>query len=252
MPDIQSPNPATESPANAGATSHDTEHDHTSRLAALKKMSTTAGLGSGDYAAVSPVAIFALVASVLGLLVVVWEYLAALGVIGLICGIIALRQINRSNGTQTGRGLAWVAIVIGAGVTAWIAGSKILNEVRTRPHREQVLQLISSLDSACAKGDYRAAYQLFSPTFRDRVNEEEFLRTLTGNPAFGSLVGVSWNNEIVYYDVGSAGPKAAVAGGLFRFRLVSDTTRQPIEFSRDDEGKWKIQDLSMMFPPKKQ
>jgi hypothetical protein len=243
MPDIQSPNPATESPpADVGA-SHG--------LAGLKKMSTTAGLGSGDYAAVSPLSVIALVASALGLLVIVSEVLAALSVVGLICGILALRQISHSNGTQTGRPLAWSAVVLGLAVTGWVAGTKVVYEVHTRPHREQILQLITSLDSAAAKSDYHAAYQLFSDSFQQRVKEEDFRKVLAGGPGYGDMVGVSWNNEIVFGDVAGAGPKAAVTGGLFRFRLLPDVVRQPIDFVREDDGTWKIQDLSVMFPPPK-
>jgi hypothetical protein len=242
MPDTQSPNPVNQTESAA------TERPG-SGLAGLKKMSTTAGLGSGDYAAVSAMAIVALVVSLLGGFALINEYLAAFSIAGVVCAVLALRQISRSNGTQTGREFAWVAIIIGLGVTGWVVGSRVVYEMRTRTHKDQILQLISSLDAASAKADYRAGYQLFSKAFKERVPEDQFVRTLTGGPGFGNLTGITWNNEIVFFEVTSSGPRSAVAGGLLRFRLLNEAVRQPIEFVREDDGSWRIQDMSVMFPP---
>jgi hypothetical protein len=244
MPDTQSPNPA-------AATENTATERHPSGLAGLKKMSTTAGLGSGDYAAVSALAVVSLVISLLGGFALINEYLVVFSLIGIVCAILAMRQISRSNGTQTGREFAWVAIVVGLGVTGWVVGTRVVYEMRTRSHKEQILQLISSLDAASAKADYRAAYLLFSKAFKARVTEDQFVKTLTGGPGFGNMTGIAWNNEIVFYDVTSTGPRGAAAGALVRFRLLTDIARQPLDFIREDDGSWRIQDMSVMFPTRK-
>src|SRR4051812_42952831 len=244
MPDTQSPNPA-------ATTEKAATERRAGGLAGLKKMSTTAGLGSGDYAAVSALAVVSLVISLLGGFALINEYLVVFSLIGVVCALLAMRQIARSNGTQTGREFAWVALIIGLGITSWVVGTRVVYEVRTRSHKEQILQLISSFDAASAKADYRAAYQLFSKAFRERVPEDQFVRTLTGGPGFGNLTGIAWNNEIVFYDVTSAGPRGASAGTFVRFRLLTDVARQPLDFIREDDGTWRIQDMSVMFPAKK-
>src|SRR5207244_3210946 len=144
MPDTQSPNPQTTS-------DHVADERSTSSgagLAGLKRMSMTAGLGSGDYAAVSVLAVVALVVTLLGALALVWlEAFVALSVAGVICAIVALRQISRSNGTQTGREFAWVALLVGLGVTGWVVGTHVVYEMRVKPSRDQIAQVISSFDA---------------------------------------------------------------------------------------------------------
>src|SRR6478736_4490875 len=82
-------------------------------LASLHKMSTTAGLGSGDYVAINPVAIFAIIMGVASALALFEEtILLLLPAAAIVGAIIALRQIGKSSGTQTGRGLAIAAIVL--------------------------------------------------------------------------------------------------------------------------------------------
>ncbi|GAC82651.1 hypothetical protein GP2_003_01290 [Gordonia paraffinivorans NBRC 108238] len=76
-----------------------------------------AGFGDPYAGASAPktnsLAIFALVASLLGL------FCGVGGLAGLIMGIFARRQIDASNGRETGGGLALAAIIIGAIVVVW-------------------------------------------------------------------------------------------------------------------------------------
>src|SRR5438067_1559244 len=70
-------------------------------IAALHKMSTTAGVGTTEYVAINNLAI---VAAVLGLVTGLAFFGAPfmlIGVAGILCGIVALKQITDSNGTQS-------------------------------------------------------------------------------------------------------------------------------------------------------
>src|SRR4051812_11954856 len=76
-------------------------------LSHLHKMSTTAGLGSGEYVAVNGMAVVAIIlglASSLSLLDT--AFLVSVPPLTIVLAILALWQISDSNGTQTGRGLA--------------------------------------------------------------------------------------------------------------------------------------------------
>jgi hypothetical protein len=87
------------------------------------------------------------------------------------------------------------------------------------------------------------------------VSEDQFVKTLTGGPGFGNMTGIAWNNEIVFLDVTGEGPRGAVAGGQVRFRLLKEPASlgpSGLQLIREDDGSWKIQDISMLFPPKKQ
>src|SRR5207249_5999139 len=85
-------------------------------LAHLHKMSTTAGLGSGDYVAVNGTAVFALMLGVASALALMTEVLLIIPLVCVIASVIAWGQIRHSNGTQTGKRLVIAALVLGLGL----------------------------------------------------------------------------------------------------------------------------------------
>ena len=72
-------------------------------LAHLHKMSTTAGLGSGDYVAVNGTAVFALLVGVASALALMTEVLLILPLVCVIAAVVAWGQIRHSNGTPGSR-----------------------------------------------------------------------------------------------------------------------------------------------------
>src|SRR6476646_9155703 len=89
-------------------------------LAGLHKMSTTAGVTNLDYVAVNQTAIAAVLIGLLSVVSFFGHLLLVIPVVGVIFAIVALRQISNSNGTQTGKGLALLALLLclGLGGTA--------------------------------------------------------------------------------------------------------------------------------------
>src|SRR3954462_5034744 len=81
-------------------------------LAGLHKMSTTAGVTNLDYVAVNQTAIAAVLVGLLSALSFFGFLLLVIPIVGAIFAVIALRQIADSNGTQTGRGLAILALAL--------------------------------------------------------------------------------------------------------------------------------------------
>src|SRR3954464_12472461 len=94
MPQVEStpteprPVPAREAGDDAGAAPDP--------LASLKKMSTTAGVGSQEYVAVNPGAGAALRLGVASLLVSRHDVLLLIPAAGVVCAIVAWRQISNS------------------------------------------------------------------------------------------------------------------------------------------------------------
>src|SRR3954454_3634686 len=81
-------------------------------LSHLHKMSITAGLGSGEYIAVNGAAVAAVLLGLASALALMNELLLIIPFTGIIVAIVALRQIRRSNRTQTGVGLVVLGLVL--------------------------------------------------------------------------------------------------------------------------------------------
>src|SRR5687768_10470858 len=141
MPEVQDKPVGTTRPAPA-ARAGDEAPDP---LARLKKMSTTAGVGSQEYVAVNPMAVAALLLGVASLLVFVHDALLLIPLVGVVCAFIAWRQIKNSNGTQTGRLMALAGIVlcvaIGGGRLAW----KAIGGWSSSGDKAEIRRLISEL-----------------------------------------------------------------------------------------------------------
>lgn len=253
MPDTQTPDPSAPAPPSAPNPAGPPEGR--AGLAGLRKMSTTAGVGTGDYAAVSPTAVVALVVALLGGVAFLATPLVAIPVIGVACGVLALWQIARSNGTQTGRPLAALAIVVGLGVVAGVVGGRWAFHARAAPEQRAILATLGEFDRKLAARDYAGAYQLFTPTFRKRVKEEQFVRTFVqfeGLPEVGGIAGVGWNERIEFGEFAQGRFAEAAVGGIFKYRNKPDNdTRQQVNFAFTD-GSWRISDIPTLFPTRQQ
>src|ERR1700677_2549038 len=104
----------------------------TDALAHLHRMSTTAGLGSQEYVAINVTSIIAVLFGVASLLAVASPVLLVFPVVGVILSVAAIRQINHSNGTQTGKGLAILGLLLSGLITAGILSSQEVHAVRAR------------------------------------------------------------------------------------------------------------------------
>ncbi len=126
MPELQ---PQTSSGGRDSATSLPAGQDDA--LSRLARMSTTAGVGSGDYVAINTLAIASTLLGLGSMIVpLLGPYLLQIiPLAAIVTALVAWRQIKRSNGTQTGRGLAAAGILLALlfgggtlaakGVTAW-------------------------------------------------------------------------------------------------------------------------------------
>ena len=86
----------------------------------LFHMSRTAGVGLGDYAAVNVRAVIGLILGVASVVAYIFSdsYVPlAIPLAGLIVSLVALIQIQGSNGTQTGRGIALVGLLLAGGLS---------------------------------------------------------------------------------------------------------------------------------------
>ena len=98
-------------------------------LARLHKMSTTAGLGVGEYVAINPMSVAALVVGLASAMAMLDPILLAIPVVALVLGLIAFRQIKKGGGTQKG----YVLVALGVVASIAFAGIVGTHEVIFRP-----------------------------------------------------------------------------------------------------------------------
>lgn len=245
MPEAPAPNSASnpsESPVSA----------QQSGVAGLKKMSLTAGLGSGDYAAVNTLAVVSVMIALLGILAYLGDILLVVPVIAIVCAVVAMRQISASNGTQTGQKAAGAAIIISLIVIAYVGGGRVLTYMHNKPDQEQILATIAEMDKGYAARDYAAVFRLGSPGFQKRVTEKQFVEAMTafeGVAEFGGIKGVSWNRTPIEFEEDKqSNVKVAFVGARFHFRNMPDGSHIPIGFLKVGD-KWMLNDMPSIFKP---
>src|SRR5688572_24146486 len=219
-------------------------------LAHLHKMSTTAGLGSGDYVAVNGTAVFAAICGLASPLALMHEVFLVLPLLSVISAIVAWRQINMSNNTQTGKGLAVLAIVLSLGFGGFVFARQIAQTVRTRDDRSAVGKRVAELADHVKAGNLDAANAMFTERFKAQYPRERFdteMKALRENAVFGKLTGASWNGLVDFQTDEATGTQYAVTGVNFEFEKGRGFRENPV--FRKVDGQWQIESLPQIFPP---
>jgi hypothetical protein len=210
-------------------------------------MSRTAGLGSGDYAAVNGISVAAVLFGVGSALVVLDAVFLLVPVIAIVLAIIAWVQIKNSAGTQTGRGLCISAIVLALACTAFLGSKQLMAYLEKRRNMGDVASLAEALGKDLAAQNYDAAYARFSETFRSRVPRDEFAAKFKQFESYvGRVEGMQWN-ERIQFDVDNK-TNQPLASTLAVIDAASDRPiREEMRF-RKAGGSWQVEDLPFLFP----
>ena len=159
-------------------------------LAKLHRMSRTAGLGTQEYVAINVAAVLALLLGIASALALVWNLLLIIPLAGVVCGIVALYQIGDSNGTQSGRGIAWSGIALSVLVAAVVGGRVLLDNLQTRSDRAGVVSAVDNFGKKLIASDFKGAYDEIGPRMRDRLPFSEFegqMQARYKHPAHGKI-----------------------------------------------------------------
>lgn len=251
MPEVQDQPAKSTRPATAGAPRG--AGDAPDPLARLKKMSTTAGIGHQEYVAVNPVAVAALILGLASLLVFLHDVLLLIPLAGVVCAIIAWRQIRNSSGTQTGRLMAFAGLVLslclGGGRLLW----KVVGGWTNSADKAEIRRLIDNLGDHLSREQYSAAYGLFTDRFRERVSEQRFTQAykeLNAHPVGGGIKGMEWNGLVEFEDNRQSDIRLAYTMASLSFRDVDESGRQSVVLLKEGD-RWLIDDLPAMFPREK-
>ncbi len=219
-------------------------------LAGLHKMSTTAGLGSTDYVAVNATAIFALIMGFASALTLFNEpILLLIPLVGIISAIVAFRQIGKSNQTQTGRGLAVLALILCLGFGGVVFANTVSGNVREKADLAAIDKLITRLGQNIQQGKFDDAYQMFDERFRARVTVATFsdlMKALRENPTYGKLQNVTWKHLAAFETDQTTGARMAAVNAIFNYDKVEEV-RQTAIFRKAD-GNWILSDIPAYFP----
>jgi len=218
-------------------------------LSHLHKMSTTAGLGSGDYVAVNGTAVFALILGIASALILLEDYLLVLPVICIAVSVVAWIQINRSNGTQTGKGLIIFALLCALGFGGLTGWKKINDGIKTREDRQAISNVITNFGDAVRDGKFDQAYALTTERFQSRITRDRFdtqMKLVSENPTWGKLRGFKWNGLAEFAMDETTGSMFGVAPVIFDSEKANNTLSDTLPF-RKENGVWKIDNIPIMF-----
>ena len=220
-------------------------------LASLHKMSTTAGITSQEYVAINIPSVLALFVGLASVLAVLTPVLLLVPVAGVVVGLVALSQIRASNGTQTGRGFAWLGIFLSLGIGTFVLVGAVVERGRTAADRQEIVRQIEELGRHVSARDYEKGYAMFSDRFRNRVDRTTFDAVwdqVHSVPELGKFLGMEWNRTNIYFeDEPGSGTRVATAYAWVNFEKPSkERARHPLQF-RKAEGKWVIDDAPQLF-----
>ncbi|MDQ3438937.1 MAG: hypothetical protein M3478_01150 [Planctomycetota bacterium] len=215
----------------------------------LHRMSTTAGLGSTDYVAINAASVLAVILGLASALAVVDKILLIVPLAGLICGVVALYQIGRSGGTQTGRGLAVLGLLLSLGFAAYVgyqSFSKLRQESRDRASIETV---VSQFTGNVQNGEFDQAYNLFSPRFQERVKLQEFSDRMkfVQDGSWGKLQSISTSGRYAFNSDPASGVRISQTILQMKLDKFPEASNQEAVF-RLVGGHWKIEDIPGLFP----
>ena len=214
-------------------------------------MSTTAGVGSQEYVAISGLAIVALLLGLASVMVLLTDVLFILPVAGVMCAIVAVRHIDHSNGTEAGKPWAFLGLALSILIGGGILSSRALGGWATRHDQQQIAGLIEALGRNTSQRSYGEAYDLFSPAFRERVTKAKFeakLQELNEVPDYGALRGMKWNGLAQFdHDDADTPTRIAAAIALLEFERAPEQVRHQLLFVKQGD-RWLIDDYENLFP----
>ena len=221
-------------------------------LAHLHRMSTTAGAASQEYVAINLIAVATLVLGLASSLVLLSGVLLVVPLLALICGVLALMQIRHSNGTQSGRALAVLGMLIAVAFGTFI-GVRTYNEHQaTMAEQAGIEQMLGAFEQKLTSKDYAGALPMFTDGFleKKRITAAQFAQTWaasTDSPLYGAIksVGIS---RLVLAAPGETGDRAAGSMLIISFEKAPQPLRREILFKKVG-GQWKIDDIPQIFPP---
>lgn len=251
MTDFNDPKPATATLERAPAPGAGAEVDP---LASLHKMSTTAGISSQEYVAINIPSILALVLGLASVLAALSPVMLVIPVAALVTAAAALAQIRASNGTQTGRGFAWLGMALALAIGTAVVAQSVVRHYRTQADRQAIVEKLDQLGQLVRDRKYDEAYGLFSSRFKTRISPETFTARWEAAQAFsevGRITKMEWNRTNIHFEADPfSGAQVGYATAWVTFEKAPELARYGFEF-RKSGPTWEIDGSQSLFPPER-
>ncbi len=246
MPELERPSQSSPTPSQQGDS-----------IAHLHKMSTTAGVGSQDYVAINNAAIVSVILGMCTALAFLGIPFLIVGAAGIVSGIIALVQIRHSNGTQGGKGLAILGILLSMALAGSVAAANVIDWRREHQDQVQIDRVLDQLGQALASEQYDKAYQFFTPEFQGILKPEIFrIQLQQYQQYFGKIDGMTSNGRFQFYATAD-GTAVAQTQTMFRFKrpvgatqpvAAPDPRRVPTALYKVN-GQWRVNAMESFHKP---
>jgi hypothetical protein len=212
-------------------------------------MSTTAGLGSGDYVAISGTAIAAILLGVGSSLVLFNNpILLVIPLLGVLAAILAFSQISQSNGTQTGRGVAVAGLLLSLGFGGFYGGKTVYSTYRNQSDHNQIVDNAHRLGELLKKQNYADAYSLMDDGFKRRVSLSQFetaWQRMAASPIIGGVDHLDWNH-LLSFDTDPVDGSRIATGMMLLYARPAEPLRLNFSF-RNENGSWQVDQIPQMF-----
>ena len=217
----------------------------------LHKMSTTAGLGSQEYVAVNVTAVVAALLGFASLLAMLNNILLVIPIVGAILSCVALAQVHNSNGTQTGKGLAFLGLLLCGGITVGLICTRVVEGIRRSEDQRTIANLCDQFGRLIAQKKYDEAYDLFDADFQERVKPDPFkihLASLQESKVSPPIDQIAWNG-LIQFQTDEGGLDTAESVMKIHYKDIVGEGRYNARFRRAAGGSWKIDNIPDLFPP---
>ncbi len=219
-------------------------------FAGLYKMSPTAGVATQGYVAVNPTAVIALLLGLASALAVMFgSLLLIIPIVAVIVGVVAIVQVKNSGGTETGKGLALIGILLAVLCAGARGGKELLNQRMINQERGQILALIDQLGKDLAAADYDSAWSRFSDRYKQTVRKESFVffwEDSKAKPAFGQVVGMHSNGIVEVKIDPETGSRTAEGLIIVDLKLSAKPARVQATFRKFGD-QWLFDSIGIQF-----
>jgi hypothetical protein len=218
----------------------------------LHRMSYIAGLGTHDYQSVNLPAVVALVLGVASCLSLIWGWMVVIPVGGVACGLTAVIQIRRSNGTQTGSTVAWIGVALSGLFVVIAGGQKVIEDRQLALEGQRISALCQEWGQDITAGQYEKAYKLYSDRFTDKVSLDEFkanLQYVQSNTITGPIAKAEWNGLAQFDSDSTTG--ITKASGMVVITYQKGMSDRWATFFRLSNGHWQFDSMPDVFTEQK-
>jgi hypothetical protein len=217
----------------------------------LHRMSTTAGVGAQEYVAISGASIAALVFGLASSMAILNIVLLAVPAVGVVCGIVAFRQIARSSGTLGGRSFAAAGLLLSLGFAAFVIVQSARAAAADAAARKALQLVVADWSEAIRSGKVDRAYQTVSEQMKQIAAPPEMfsqrIRALRQG-FYGDFQGIELGKRLGF-SMSESGFRQAEGVLELKYSKAEKPVTREVKFVKTNDGRWQVDDMPTVFAP---